>query len=42
MKSTKYRYRVSCIYDKRYIQDDSINTLAFFHKKLRLSGHKQK
>ena len=26
--------------DKRYVQDDSINTLAYFHKKLRFSGHK--
>ena len=31
---------LSCFDDKRCIQGDSINTLAFFHKKRRLSCHK--
>ena len=30
-----YKISLSCFDDKRYVLDDSVNTLAYFHKNIR-------
>ena len=30
-----YKISLSCFYDKRYVLDDGVNTLAYFHKDIK-------